>query len=116
MRPLPPPVRRPLRRAAIVLAAVPFAAACTGTSLVELQQRVDQRYFGEPVSRAVADLGPPASERAFSDLRWYTWDTGVQGKLGGHCTLRLVADRQGTVVDYWFDGSPGGCRRLVGGI
>lgn len=49
-----------------------------------------------------------------ADLRAYTWETGREGELGGNCRLTLMADPRGIVVDYAIEGTPLGCRRLLG--
>lgn len=88
-------------------------AGCTGKQLQELSDRAAARYLHNPVSRAMTELGPPQRERPLADLREYTWTTGVSGGRGGDCTLALIADRRGVVVDYRMDGTPLGCNRLI---
>jgi len=79
----------------------------------DVSHRVEAQYLGAPVARALGDLGLPSREWSIADLHSYTWETGKQGALGGNCTLRLVTDRSGTVVDFNLNGTPLGCNRLV---
>jgi hypothetical protein len=110
--------RNPARgqRLAIFVAAavgVLLAGCSTGERLRDLGYDAEARYLHTPVASAVHDLGPPQRSRPLADLREYTWTTGVQGAPGGDCTLRLIADKRGVVVDYRMDGTPLGCSRLL---
>jgi len=97
-----------------VPAILVILAGCTGKQLQELSDRAGARYLERPVSQAMNELGAPQSQRPIADLREYTWTTGVRGERGGDCTLALIADRRGVVVDYRMDGTPLGCSRLIG--
>ena len=101
-------------RALVMLAAVVvMIGGCAHGRIQEYADRVEARYIGEPAARAVNELGAPVQDRPAADLRTYIWETGSPGTLGGNCRLVLVADRQGTVVDYAIYGTPLGCRRLL---
>ena len=97
-----------------VAAVVALLAGCTGQRLQELSDQAGARYLNQPVSQAMSTLGAPQRQRPIADLREYTWTTGVRGDRGGDCTLALIADRAGVVVDYRMDGTPLGCNRLIG--
>jgi len=97
-----------------VPAILVILAGCTGKQVQELSDRAAARYLDNPVSRAMNELGPPQRQRPIADLREYTWTTGVSGERGGDCTLALITDRRGVVVDYRMDGTPLGCSRLIG--
>ncbi|HLB17486.1 MAG TPA: hypothetical protein VJM14_21385 [Burkholderiales bacterium] len=88
-------------------------AGCTGKQLQELSDRAGAKWLNKPVTEAMTELGAPQRQRPIADLREYTWTTGVRNERGGDCTLALIADRRGTVVDYRMDGTPLGCNRLV---
>jgi len=105
--------RRAWRNLAVP-AILAILAGCTGKQLQELSDRAGARYLERPVSQAMNELGAPQSQRPIADLREYTWTTGVRGDRGGDCTLALIADRRGVVVDYRMDGTPLGCNRLIG--
>jgi len=96
-----------------VPAILVILAGCTGKQLQELSDRAGARYLNTPVWQAMNELGPPQRQRPINDLREYTWTTGVRNDRGGDCTLALIADRRGTVVDYRMDGTPLGCNRLL---
>jgi hypothetical protein len=89
-------------------------AGCSGARLDDLTERVDARYIGSPVSRALADFGPADRERRINGLQSYAWATRP-APGGGDCTLLLVTDSRGIVIDYRLDGSLRGCGRLVDG-
>ena len=97
-----------------VPAILAILAGCTGAQVQEVSDRAGARYLHNPVSRAMTELGPPQRQRPIADLREYTWTTGVRGDRGGDCTLALIADGRGVVVDYRMDGTPLGCNRLIG--
>jgi hypothetical protein len=97
-----------------VPALLVILAGCTGKQLQELSDRAGARYVNQPVSQAMNELGAPRYQRPIADLREYTWTTGVRNDRGGDCTLALIADRRGVVVDYRMDGTPLGCNRLLG--
>ncbi len=97
-----------------VPAMLVILAGCTGKQLQELSDRAGAKYLNQPVSQAMNELGAPRYQRPIADLREYTWTTGVRNDRGGDCTLALIADRRGTVVDYRMDGTPLGCNRLLG--
>jgi len=88
-------------------------AGCTGKQLQELSDRAGAKWLNKPVTEAMTELGAPQRQRPIADLREYTWTTGVRNERGGDCTLALIADRRGTVVDYRMDGTPLGCNRLI---
>ena len=89
-------------------------AGCSGARLDDLTERVDARYIGSPVIRALADFGPADRERRINGLQSYAWATRP-APGGGDCTLLLVTDSRGIVIDYRLDGSLRGCGRLVDG-
>ena len=89
-------------------------AGCSGARLDDLTERVDARYIGSPVSRALADFGPADRERRINGMQSYAWATRP-APGGGDCTLLLVTDSRGIVIDYRLDGSLRGCGRLVDG-
>jgi hypothetical protein len=93
---------------------VALLAGCTGKQLQELGDQAAAAYVNAPISKAMTELGAPRYQRPINDLREYTWTTGVRNNRGGDCTLALIADRRGTVVDYSMDGTPLGCNRLLG--
>lgn len=97
-----------------VAAVVALLAGCTGQRLQQLSDQAGARYLNHPVAQAMNELGPPQRQRPIADLREYTWTTGVRGERGGDCTLALIADRRGVVVDHQMDGTPLGCGRLIG--
>jgi hypothetical protein len=99
--------------AILALAAAAALAGCTGKQLQELGDRAAATYVNAPVTKAMNELGVPRYVRPINDLREYTWTTGVRNERGGDCTLALIADRRGTVVDYRMDGTPMGCDRLL---
>ena len=88
-------------------------AGCTGQRLQELSDRAGTKWLNKPVAQAMTELGTPQRQRPIADLREYTWTTGVRGDRGGDCTLALIADARGVVVDYRMDGTPLGCNRLI---
>ena len=96
-----------------VLTILVVLAGCTGKQLQELSDRAGAKWLNKPVTEAMTELGAPQRQRPIADLREYTWTTGVRNERGGDCTLALIADRRGTVVDYRMDGTPLGCNRLV---
>lgn len=97
-----------------VPAILVILAGCSGKQIQELGERAAARYLDNPVSRAMSELGPPQRQRPIADLHEYTWTTGVSGGRGGDCTLALITDKRGVVVDYRIDGTPLGCNRLIG--
>ncbi len=99
--------------AILALAAAAALAGCTGKQLQELGDQAAAQYVNAPISKAMTELGAPRYQRPINDLREYTWTTGVRNDRGGDCTLALIADRRGTVVDYRMDGTPMGCNRLL---
>jgi hypothetical protein len=105
-----------VQSALVALAAVAaLLTGCTGQRLQELTDDAGARYLNRPVSQAMDELGAPERQRPLADLREYTWTTGVYyEQRGGYCTLALVADRRGLVVDHYLDGTPLGCNRLLG--
>jgi hypothetical protein len=98
----------------LLAAIVGLLAGCTGKQLQELGDQAAAKYLNQPVTQAMNELGAPRYQRPINDLREYTWTTGVRNNRGGDCTLALIADRRGTVVDYSMDGTPLGCNRLLG--
>jgi hypothetical protein len=96
-----------------VPAILAILAGCMGAEVQEVSDRAAARYLHNPVSRAMSELGAPQRQRPIADLHEYTWTTGVSGGRGGDCTLALIADRSGVVVDYRMYGTPLGCNRLV---
>lgn len=104
----------PLRPAVLAVAAAVALLGCTGQRLNQLSNQASARFLNQPLAQAVNELGAPQRQRPIADLREYTWSTGVPGDRGGDCTLSLIADRRGVVVDYRMDGTPLGCDRLLG--
>ena len=109
-----PSTPRHVWRNLAVPAILVILAGCTGKQVQEVSDRAGARYLERPVSQAMNELGPPQRQRPIADLREYTWTTGVRGDRGGDCTLALITDRRGVVVDYRMDGTPLGCNRLIG--
>jgi hypothetical protein len=97
-----------------VPAILVILAGCTGKQLQELSDRAGAKWLNKPVTEAMTELGAPQRQRPIADLREYTWTTGIHNERGGDCTLALIADKRGVVVDYRMDGTPLGCNRLIG--
>jgi hypothetical protein len=98
-----------------LVAVIALLGGCsTGQRLQQLSDRAADKWLNKPVTEAMTELGVPQRQRPLADLREYTWSTGVQNEPGGNCTLALVADKRGVVVDYRMDGTPRGCDRLIG--
>jgi hypothetical protein len=93
-----------------------LAALLAGCAYGRIQgsaDQVEQRFLGEPATRALNELGVPSREYRVADLRSYVWETGEYGQRGGNCSLTLVADPRGVIVDYTISGTPLGCNRLL---
>jgi hypothetical protein len=93
-----------------------MAALLAGCAYGRIQgsaDQVEQRFLGEPAARALNELGVTSREYRVADLRSYVWETGKYGERGGNCSLTLVADPRGVIVDYTISGTPLGCDRLL---
>jgi hypothetical protein len=92
---------------------VALLAGCYYGRIQDSADLVEMRFLGQPAASALNELGAPSREHRVADLRSYTWETGEYGRRGGNCTLTLIADPRGTVVDYNMRGTPLGCHRLL---
>jgi hypothetical protein len=107
------PTTQPGLSMVAIAGMVALLAGCMYGRVQDFAEQVESRYLGAPVARALGELGLPNHDYPIADLHSYVWETGRQSSLGGNCTLSLVADRRGTVVDYDISGTPLGCRRLL---
>jgi hypothetical protein len=99
-----------MHRVAAIAAACSFVAACAGTIKEEMA-----KLEGQPLSAAIAKIGPPVDERTIAGTKVYIWGSlEIPAKGGKDKKCQIRATMNGDVIaSFDYEGDESLCQRYA---